>query len=240
MNNKVGYGLAQTAAPKLTLGRVFVVSATSGAGYQDIITTWSPDSDGVARNYTSYTLALAACVAGRGDVVITAPDFNTAPTAAELLSAETKGVLMLGAGELGTGEFTAFRATGALPATTQSALFTITGRVRLISVIGEVTTVIQTQADNTKIVANPTVGADVDICAVTNISAAAVGSQFSITGTFATAMVVTPSGAFVAQASPTILMAGTLDLSCAATNTGSVKWLVRYVPIDPGARLIAA
>lgn len=240
-NNKVGYGLAQISRPTATLGRVFVVCGTAGANFQDIITTWTTDSLQVSRSYTDITTALAACTSGRGDIVLISPDFTTAPTAAELLSAETKGVMLIQSGQVSdNGVYQAWRATAVLPATTQAAIFTITGRIQLVDIIGEVTTVIQTQANNLKITANPTVGADVDICAVTNVTAAAVGSQFSITGTFATGLVVTPSGAFVRQAASTILTAGTLDLVTSATNTGSVKWTARYVPIDPGARVIAA
>lgn len=240
-NNKVGYGLAQIANPGATLGRVFVVSGTSGANFQDILTTWTNDSLGVVRNFTTITDALAACTSGRGDIVLLSPDFTTAATAAELLSAESKGVLMVQSGQISqAGIFQAWRATAALPATTQSAIFTVTGRVQLVDIIGEVTTVIQTQADNLKLVSNPTVGADVDICAVKDVTAAAVGTQLSITGTFATAMVQTASGAFVRQAASTIIAAGTLDLSASATNTGSVKWTARYIPVDPGARMIAA
>jgi hypothetical protein len=52
-------------------------------------------------------------------------------------------------------------------------------------------------------------------------------------------MVATTSGAGVAQAAPLIVAAGTIDLSTAATNTGATKWLVRYIPIDPGAAVFA-
>ena len=49
------------------------------------------------------------------------------------------------------------RATATLPQTTAEALYTITGgRILLVSIIGEVTTVIQTQANNTKLTFNPT------------------------------------------------------------------------------------
>ncbi|MFH7445159.1 hypothetical protein RA265_29135, partial [Pseudomonas syringae pv. tagetis] len=81
------------------------------------------------------------------------------------------------------------------------------------------TTVIQTQANNTKLIANPTVGSDTDICAVVSTTAAAVGSRLHITGTFANAMVISANGAHVAQAGAVVLTAGTLDLSCAASNT---------------------
>ena len=128
------------------------------------------------------------------------------------------------------------RATAALPQTTAETLVTITGgRVILANIIGEVTTVIQTQADNTKLVFNPTeAGASTDICAVLNITAKAVGTLFSITGTVATAL---QSGLWLTttMATPLILSEGTIDLDCAASNTGSVQWDVYYHPLDEGA-----
>jgi len=133
------------------------------------------------------------------------------------------------------------RATAALPQTTQSALFTVTGgRVLVTAIVGEVTTVIQTQANNTKIVANPTAGTDVDICAVLNISADEVGTLYGITGTFTDAMVGANAGATVVPDRGVVVAAGTIDLSCAASNTGSVKWAIFYLPIDDGAYVTAA
>lgn len=133
------------------------------------------------------------------------------------------------------------RATAALPQTTQSALFTISGgRVLLLGIVGEVTTVIQTQANNTKLVANPTVGTDVDICAALSISADEVGCLYGITGLFSDALVGANAGATVWPRNPVVLPVGSLDLNCAASNTGSVKWNAWYVPLDAGASLVAA
>jgi hypothetical protein len=133
------------------------------------------------------------------------------------------------------------RATAALPASTQAALFTVsTGRILLTSIVGEVTTVIQTQADNTKLVSNPTTGTDVDLCAVLDITADQVGCLYGITGLFSDAMVGANAGATVVQRNPIVIPKGTIDLSCAATNTGAVKWSVTYVPLDDGAMVTAA
>lgn len=133
------------------------------------------------------------------------------------------------------------RATDALPQTVHEALFAITGgRVMLMQIIGEVTTVIQTQANNTKLKFNPTdTGADTDICAVLNISADAVGTLYGITGTIADAMI---DGLLQlkAQAAPLILSEGDIELNCAASNTGSVKWDLFYIPLDSGATVAAA
>jgi hypothetical protein len=236
-NKNSGWGQAQIGGIPFTTGRVFLVAATDDANNTAIQELFGGyDKRGVQRVFSTYTLALEACVVGYGDVIVASPDFDTAPTATELEEAATKGVTIT---ETGGGDAVA-RATAALPATTAGALFTVTGKVKLIDIVGEVTTVIQTQANDTKLIANPTVGADVDLCAALDITAGAVGTMYNITGTLASAMVATASGAFVAQAAPVIVAAGTIDLDCAATNTGEVKWVVNYEPIDPGAKIIAA
>lgn len=239
-NQLTRYGAIAKKLP-VTFGKVFFLVGTTEALYADFQNAFPADGDGVERVYSTATSALAATTSGNGDILIISPGFTTALTAVELLAAETKGVTILQAGkQLDDGTFFSHRATAALPATTQAAIFTVTGRIEVLAIIGEVTTIIQTQLDNVKIVANPTVGADVDLCAVKDVTAAAVGTQFNITGTLATAMVQTASGAFVKQASPVVVMAGTIDLNASATNTGSVKWLIIYKPIDPGARVFAA
>lgn len=136
------------------------------------------------------------------------------------------------------------RATAALPQTTQSALFTVTGgRVLVTSIVGEVTTVIQTQADNTKLQFDPTdAGATQDLCAVLDITADAVGTMYSITGTPATAMgdALNFMSADKMLARGMVLKPGSILLNCAASNTGQVKWDLTYVPLDTGAAVAAA
>lgn len=133
------------------------------------------------------------------------------------------------------------RATAALPQTTQSALFTVTGgRILLTGIVGEVTTIIQNQANNTKIVANPTTGTDVDLCAVLNIANDEVGCLYGITGLFSDALVGANAGATVMPRNDIVIPIGTIDLNCAASNTGSVKWSMFYVPLDSGAAVAAA
>ena len=137
--------------------------------------------------------------------------------------------------------FRVSRSTAALPQTAQSALFNVTGgRVMILGVVGEVTTIIQNQANNTKIVANPTTGSDVDLCAVLSTANKEVGTLFGITGTFATALVGSNAGAGVMCSQPVVVPVGTIDLNCAASNTGSVKWDLWYLPLDDGAAVTAA
>jgi hypothetical protein len=136
------------------------------------------------------------------------------------------------------------RATAALPQTAASAIFNVTtGRVLITSIIGEVTTVIQTQADATKLQFDPTdAGATQDLSATLDITADAVGTLYSITGTPATAMTDALNflGSDKVLARPLILKPGSILLNCAASNTGSVKWTVTYLAIDTGAAVAAA
>jgi len=133
------------------------------------------------------------------------------------------------------------RATATLPQTTAGAIFNVlVGRVLLRQIVGEVTTVIQTQANNTKLTANPTTGTSVDICAALDITADEAGCLYGISGLNTDALIGIDAGAVPGQLRDVVLPVGTLDLDCAASNTGSVKWSVLYVPLDDGAYMSAA
>lgn len=133
------------------------------------------------------------------------------------------------------------RATAALPQTTAGTLFTVTGgRIALTSIVGEVTTVIQTQANNTKLQSVPTTGTTVDLCATLDITADEVGCLYGITGLFSDALVGSAAGATVLPRNPVIVPVGAIKLNCAASNTGAVKWSITYIPLDDGASVAAA
>lgn len=131
------------------------------------------------------------------------------------------------------------RTAATLPATTQTPYFTVTGRVLLINIVGEVTTDVQAQACNLDLWSNPTVGADVALCAVVEINGDVVGTMYGITGTVSDAMISPTSGAFSGQALPLVVSAGTIDLKTSATNTGATKWTIQYVPLDSGSTITA-
>lgn len=143
----------------------------------------------------------------------------------------------------GKGPLVLERPTAALPQTAAAGLFRITGgKVRILSIIGEVTTLIQTQANNTKLqFVSVAPGSTTDMCAVLDITAKAVGSLFSITGTLATAMKVTTNNMVVPAddlARPGMVLGpGDIKLNCAASNTGAVKWTINYEKVDEGANI---
>lgn len=137
------------------------------------------------------------------------------------------------------------RPAEALPQTADKALFRITGgKVRILEIVGEVTTVMQADANNTKLKHNPAgVGADVDICAVLDVNADAVGTLYSITGDFSDAM---QDGLWSLETDELmekrgiILGPGDIELDCAASRTGAVKWTVNYELVDEGANIALA
>lgn len=239
-NLNSGYGQAMAAILPQTTGKVFLAVLSTASNLSPLQDLFTFDPDGVQRVYTSVTTALAACVTGRGDIVIISPDLTTAPTDTELSSAGTKGVKLIFANDSIGDEKLAMTASKALPATTTGTLFTVTGVVELISIIGVVTTVVQTQACNLKLstVSN---SATTDICADLNITAAAAQSRMSITGTFANALINTAKGVPVArQATSVVIQEGTLIATTSATNTGAIRWIVRYKPLQEGSRIVAA
>jgi len=133
------------------------------------------------------------------------------------------------------------RATATLPQGAAGALFTIAGgRIVLTSIVGEVTTLIQTVANATKLTSNPTVGTSVDMCGTLDITADEVGCLYGITGVPATALLGTNAGLTVQMYNYQILPIGTIDLDCAGSATGSVKWQLTYFPLDDGASVAAA
>lgn len=138
------------------------------------------------------------------------------------------------------------RPTANLPQTAAAALFTITGgKVLVTALFGEVTTVIQAQADLVKLTFDPTdAGAtqDLSVSTASDITGDAVGTMYSLTGD-ATVKLTDSLNFLPANKLPTqpfILKPGAILLDCSASNTGQVKWDIWYVPLDDGAKVVAA
>jgi len=85
----------------------------------------------------------------------------------------------------------------------------------------------------------PTVGAQVDLCTALETNGDHVGTMYTITGTLANPMVATTSGAVPSQ-TPVVVAPGFIDLHCAATNTGAIKWTIIYEPIMASATVSAS
>lgn len=227
-----------------TTGKIFLVSAAASGNRAWTSGVFQTDVQGIARLHATPTLALAQCVAGRGDVLYLDPAWTTAFTAAEQLSCETKGVTVLVAGttQVGTHLFRVYRAAATLPASTSTAYFTISGRVAVKRILGTVTTAVQAQATTAKLTNVPTLAgfSSTDLCATVDLTGAILGTTLNITGTPANAMIASVASAAVSQASELVLQDGSLKLVTVATSTGATKWFLDYTPIDPGSFVVAA
>src|SRR5712692_8741697 len=105
------------------------------------------------------------------------------------------------------------RATATLPQSTAAAIFTITGgRVIVNMILGEVTTVIQAQVNNTKHKSVPTVGSTVDLCATVDINALEAGGKLVVPGIAATALTKANAGAIISQTTSVICAIGAIHL----------------------------
>lgn len=132
------------------------------------------------------------------------------------------------------------RATAVLPQTADLGLFTVVGSVELVRIVGEVTVEIGAFANDTLLKVNPTIGADVDLCAALDVTGDVVGSLYNITGTATDPLVNTVSGAMPDQVTPVIVEDGVIELECAGNSgTGSIKWTLHYVPLDASSYVVA-
>lgn len=129
-----------------------------------------------------------------------------------------------------------------LPATATGSIFNVIGgRVLVTSIVGVVTTAIQNQANNTKLVATPSGnGAVNDLTGVVDVANLALGGLLSPTGLAGDALVKSTGGGVSGLRNPIIVTPGAIGVNTAATNTGAITWTLTYVALDNGASVTAA
>jgi hypothetical protein len=134
------------------------------------------------------------------------------------------------------------RATSNLPATAALNIFTVSGgRILIVSLVGEVTTIIQAQACTVKVTSTPTAGTAVDLSAVSaSISALEVGGRLTLPAAAATALVTGNAGGVIGSQAKWVVGIGNISYTTSATNTGQIKWDLAYVPLDVGSQVVAA
>lgn len=135
------------------------------------------------------------------------------------------------------------RATATLPASTTGSVFTVSGgRIVLTSLVGEVTTIIQAQACTLAVVSTPTAGSAVTLGAASaSLSGLEVGGHITLAATVGGNTVVSNAGGVALPAALAFLVpAGSIQITTSATNTGSVKWSMTYIPYDDAATVVAA
>jgi hypothetical protein len=228
-----------------SIGRVFIMCASDSALIKQYQTQFPSNRDGgygVSASpsiHSTWASVITQLGTNRGDVICIDPSFATAPTVAERASLESAGVVTYVAGQTRLdGVIHVYRATDTLPQTTTEDIFTVHGRIKLLNIIGTVTTIIQTQTNNVKLISDPdstTAGVATDLCAQADITGDAVDSILYITGTLANALQESAVGAQLYQATPLIIPKGKIQLYADASSTGSIKWNLEYIPLEPGA-----
>ncbi len=128
------------------------------------------------------------------------------------------------------------RATATLPATATSTIFNVEGgRILMKALIGEVTTAIQNQACNLSVSVDGVAGAADDIATVLNVANDGIGTFYGVEGD-GTALEDTGIGWGRPCNGPGVVVApGIITITTSATNTGSVKWDLYYMPLDEAA-----
>ena len=136
------------------------------------------------------------------------------------------------------------RTTATLPASTTGNIFVVSGgRILVRGLLGEVTTAVQNQACTLAIGTAPTVGtgSTAALGTASSIIAAPIGTHFGANPGGATAVdLSTQAGVLISTAALFVVNAGNITITTSATNTGSVKWGLLYVPLDSGASVVAA
>lgn len=127
------------------------------------------------------------------------------------------------------------KVTTVLPATAYGALFTVTGgRVLITGLIGEFTIAADATATTVKVTGTPTTGTAVDWTSATAVTSKEIGAQMTLPAAAGSALVVSNGGAGgqLQCKSPFVAAIGTIGITTSATNVGSAKWTVFYVPLD--------
>jgi hypothetical protein len=137
-------------------------------------------------------------------------------------------------------------ASKTLPATTTQQLFRVYGgRILVKALVGEVTTLIQTQACNMKVSAkklsdaSAAVGTAVDVAANVDVTAREVGGTYFVEGDGTAGVLSNAGAAYIGPNSGYwICPQGEIYVTTSATNTGAMKWDIWYQPLDEGAYVV--
>lgn len=140
--------------------------------------------------------------------------------------------------------FRTSKTAAVLPQTATQNIFTISGgRVMVMALIGEVTTVFTATATNLKVTSTPTTGTAVDIASNLAVASFELGAILIVEGD-QTALIGTATGAGAApalNALPFVIPIGVIKIETSANNvTGATKWDIWYFPLDDGASVVSA
>lgn len=126
------------------------------------------------------------------------------------------------------------RATAALPATGQAAIFRVGGGpIRVLALRGRFTAAADATVTNLTVVANPATGADVNLSAALAIASLAAGLVLALAGTVGGAIATGAGGVVAYPANAIEVPVGTIDLLTSATNAAArIAWTIDYEAVD--------
>ncbi len=128
-------------------------------------------------------------------------------------------------------------------ALTTGTLFNWAGSIQILSIIGRVTTVIETAATTCKLGIQADALTIQDMCATLDLNAFAVGTMLGITGTYADAMTGTtavPTRAPMTPINATCITSGIIKVTYGAASTGVIVWELLWVPLNAAGTVTAA
>jgi len=135
------------------------------------------------------------------------------------------------------------RAESALPQSTTTNIFTISGgRVLVTRLIGTVSgTAIQNSDPVMSVSTAPTAGSAVVLASTVSTSSLEIGGHVLVEGD-GTALVKSNAGAVLATAITVgcVVSAGSITWITSASKTGKMIWELTYLPLDSGAAVVAA
>lgn len=135
------------------------------------------------------------------------------------------------------------KSTTVAPTAAAVSKFTVAGgRILVHRMFGEVTTVMQASACNTKVTINPTTGTSGDVASNLDVTGDEAGTIYVVEGD-GTALVGVTAGTVWGAAGlphPFVVPVGTIDVEHGAAITGSIKWDLWWEPLDEGAYVIGS
>ena len=128
---------------------------------------------------------------------------------------------------------------------TQS-MFTVTGLNIVKALIGEVVVAMDGTTTSINVVHNPTIGSVADVNAATVVTSDVIGTIYGYLGVAINTLLVStgtavPGTVYAPVTTQTaVFTAGVIGYKGTATDAGSVKWHLLYVPLSDGASIVAA
>ena len=128
---------------------------------------------------------------------------------------------------------------------TTGTLFTFTGTIEIVSIIGRITTDTEAAANTCILSITPDAQTAVDICATKDLNHLHAGTMLHITGTLNAAMIgVDGVGVAVSQATKitaTCVTSGVISVTYGtAAKDGAIMWELSWLPLSQGATVTAA